>query len=68
MVIVLTTGDYHKYLTEDEQHLCKFLIGNCKSSDILVATDPSLGRQVRLDYATFNSEHPLIGKQYEKEI
>ena len=68
MVVVLTTGEYHKELTDDEQRLCKLLIGDCKSSDILVATDPSLGRQVRIDYATFNSEHPLIGKQYEKEI
>ena len=56
MVVVLTTGEYHKELTEDEQHLCKFLIGNCKSSNILLATDPSLGRQVRIDYATYNSD------------
>ena len=68
MVVVLTTGEWHQELTQDEQRLCKLLIGNCKSSDILVATDPSLGRQVRINYATFNSEHPLIGKQYEKEI
>ena len=68
MVIVLTTGEYHKYLTEDEQHLCKLLIGDSKSSDILLVTDLSLGWQARIDYATFNSEHPLIGKQYEKEI
>jgi len=67
MVVVLTTGEWHQELTEDEQRLCKLLIGNCKSSDILVATDPSLGRQVRINYATFNSEHPLISKQYEKE-
>ena len=60
MVVVLTTGEYHKELTEDEQHLCKLLIGNCKSFDILVATDPSLGRQVRINYATFNSKYPLI--------
>jgi len=68
MVVVLTTGEWHQELTQDEQRLCKLLIGNCKSCDILVATDPSLGRQVRINYATFNSEHPLIGKQYEKEI
>ena len=67
MVVVLTTGEYHKELTEDEQTLCKLLIGNCKSSDVLVATDPSLGRQVRIDYATFNSKYPLVNKQYEKE-
>ena len=67
MVVVLTTGEWHQELTQDEQRLCKLLIGDCKSCDILVATDPSLGRQVRIDYATFNSEHPLIGMQYEKE-
>ena len=60
MVVVLTIGEYHNELTEDEQRLCKLLIGNCKSSYILVATDPSLGRQVRIDYATFNSEYPLV--------
>ena len=60
MVVVLTTGEWHKELTEDEQNLCKLLIGDCKSSDILVATDPSLGRQVRITYATFNSKGPLI--------
>ena len=60
MVVVLTTGEYHKELTEDEQRLCKLLIGNCKSSNILVATDSSLGRQIRIDYATFNSKYPLV--------
>jgi len=63
MVVVLTTGEWHQELTEDEQRLCKLLIGNCKSSDILVATDPSLGRQVRIDYATFNSKEPLINER-----
>ncbi len=67
MVVVLTTGEWHKELTEDEQRLCKLLIGNCKSSNILLVTDPSLGRQVRIDYATFNSEYPLIRNKYEKE-
>ena len=60
MVVVLTTGEYHEELTEEEQRLCKLLMGNCKSSDILVATNPSLGRQVRIDYATFNSKEPLV--------
>ena len=67
MVVVLTTGDYHKELTEDEQCLCKLLIGNCISSDILLATDPSLGRQVRIDYATFNSKYPLVYARTKKE-
>ena len=68
MAVVLTTGEWHQELTDDEQRLCKLLIGDCKSSHILVATDPSLGRQVRINYATFNSTEPLIDKHYEKEI
>jgi hypothetical protein len=60
MVVVLTTGEWHQELTQDEQRLCKLLIGNCRSSDILLATDPSLGRQVRINYATFNSGYPLV--------
>ena len=60
MVVVLTTGEWHQELTEDERRLCKLLIGNCKSSNILLATDSSLGRQVRINYATFNSKYPLV--------
>jgi hypothetical protein len=67
IVVVLTTGENHKELTEDEQRLCKLLVGNCKSSHVLLATDSSLGRQVRITYATFNSKYPLVNKQYEKE-
>lgn len=62
IVVVLTTGEYHKEMTEDELYLCKLLIGNCKSSDILLATDPSLGKQVRINYAIFNSKDSLIEK------
>ena len=46
IVIVLSIGEYHLELTEDEKNLCKILIGDCKSSDILLVTDPSLGKQV----------------------
>ena len=60
MVVVLTIGEWHQEMTEDEQRLCRLLIGDCKSSNILLATDPSLGRQVRINYATFNSKYPLI--------
>ena len=59
IVVVLTTGEYHQELTEDEKKLCKLLVGDCKSSYILLATDPSLGRQVRINYATYNSKDPL---------
>ena len=60
IVVVLTAGEYHTELTEDEKKLCEILVGDCKSSDILLATDPSLGRQVRINYASFNSEYPLV--------
>ena len=60
IIILLTTGEWHKVLTEDEQTLCKLLVGNCKSHDILLATDASLGKQVRINYAIFNSKDPLI--------
>ena len=58
-IVVLTTGEWHEEVTEDERKLCELLIGDGKSSDILLATDLSLGRQVRIDYATFNSKEPL---------
>ena len=59
IVVVLTTGEYHQELTEDEKKLCKLLVGDCKSSYILLATDPSLGRQARINYATYNSKDPF---------
>jgi hypothetical protein len=59
IVVVLTTGEYHPELTEDEKNLCKILIGNSKSSDVLLAVEPSLGKQVRINYATFISEKPI---------
>ena len=62
IVLVLTTGEYHQELTEDEDYLCRLIVGNCKSSDILLATDSSLGKQVRINYATFNSKEPLANK------
>ena len=62
VVVVLTTGEYHTEMTEDEKNLCEILVGDCKSSDILLVTDPSLGKQVRINYATFNSEEPLVNK------
>ena len=54
IVVVLSTGEFHPELTEDEKNLCKILIGNCKSSKIFLATDPSLGRQIRICYATYS--------------
>lgn len=67
IVVILTTGERHLEMTEDEKALCKLLVGDCNYCHILLATDSSLGRQVRLTYATFNSKYPLINEQYEKE-
>ena len=52
---------------KDENKLCKLLVGDCKSYDILLETDPSLGKQVPINYAIFNSKDPLIEKRHEKE-
>lgn len=52
---------------KDENKLCKLLVGDCKSYDILLETYPSLGKQVRINYAIFNSKDPLIEKRHEKE-
>ena len=60
IIIILTTGEWHKEMTDDEKTLCKLLIGDCISSDVILSTDPSLGSQVRIDYATFNSDYPLV--------
>jgi hypothetical protein len=60
IVVVLSTGEFHPELTEDEKKLCKILIENCKSSKILLATDTSLGRQVRINFATYNAKYPLV--------
>lgn len=67
IIMILTTGEWHQVLTEDEKKLCKLLVGDCKSYDILLATNPSLGKQVRINYAIFNSKDPLIEKRHEKD-
>jgi hypothetical protein len=67
ILAVLATGERHQEMTEDEKVLRKLLVGDCKYSDVLLVTDSSLGRQVRITYATFNSKYPLINEQYEKE-
>ena len=54
MFIILVTGEWHKVMTEDEKKLCEILIGECKSSNILLATNPFLGRQIRICYATYS--------------
>lgn len=62
VVIHLTTGNYHESLTSDEQSLCDSIMedGPFESRDIILSTDPSLGKQVLLRLALFNSENPLV--------
>ena len=49
------------YLPNRDDYLAleNVLVGNCKWGDVIFATDPSLGRQVRINYATYNSRYPL---------
>ena len=67
MVYIITTGEPFEKIkdealaldTEDYLALENVLMGNCKSGDVIFATDPSLGHQVRINYATYNSRYPL---------
>lgn len=61
VVYILTTGKpIEEAMSEDVMALENGICGNCKSADIVYATDPSLGRQIRINYATFNSKFPLF--------
>ena len=60
MIYILTTSEPIETMTEDDLALQNVLMDNCKSGDIIFATDPSLGRQIRINYATFNTRYPLV--------
>ena len=60
VVYILTTGKpIEKAMSEDIMALENGICGNCKSADVIYATDPSLGRQIRINFATYNSRYPL---------
>lgn len=59
MIYILTTGEHSKINRDDYLVLENVLVGNCKWGDVIFATDPSLGGQVRINYATYNSRYPL---------
>lgn len=59
MIYILTTGERIETMNEDFLALENVLMGCCKSGDVIYATDPSLGHQVRINYATYNSRYPL---------
>ena len=61
VVYILTTGKpIEEAMSEDIMALENGICGNCKSADVVYATDPSLGRQIRINYATFDSKFPLF--------
>jgi hypothetical protein len=61
VVYILTTGKpIEEAISEDIMALENGICGSCKSADVIYATDPSLGRQIRINYATFDSKFPLF--------
>ena len=61
VVYILTTGKpIEEAMSEDIMALENGICGSCKSADVIYATDPSLGRQIRINYATFDSKFPLF--------
>ena len=61
VVYILTTGKpIEEAMSEDIMALENGICGSCKSADVIYATDPSLGRQIRINYATFDSKYPLV--------
>lgn len=47
-------------MLEDIMALENGICGSCKSADVVYATDPSIGRQIRINYATFDSKYRLF--------
>lgn len=60
IVVHLTTGTKHEILTEDEKLLCNMLAEGYKYNDIIFDYDNSLGNQVVINYATYNSKSQLV--------
>ena len=60
IVVRLVTGTKHEVLTEDEKLLCNLLAEGRKYSDLILDCDPSLGNQVVISYAAYNSKNPLV--------
>ena len=65
VIIHLVTGEPHERLNDDEQALINYIIEGGKggqpfeSSDFLISTDPSLGKQITLHLAFYKSDRPL---------
>ena len=60
IIVCLVTGAAHEVLTEDEKRLCNLLAEGRKYSDLILDCDPTLGNQVVISYAAYNSQNPLV--------
>lgn len=60
IVVRLVTGIEHDVLTEDEQRLCDLLKEGRKYAGFIFDVNPSLGNQVLISYAAYNSTNTLI--------
>lgn len=58
--VLFTVGDNHNVLTDSDLALCNSLRKGFKSSDIVFVTDPSLGKQIDIQYLLYNSKEPLV--------
>ena len=59
VVVRIVTGASHEVLTEDEKRLCNLLAEGRKYSDLILDNDTTLGNQVVISYAAYNSKTPL---------
>ena len=60
IVVRIVTGASHEVLTEDEKRLCNLLAEGRKYSDLILDNDTTLGNQVVISYAAYNSKTPLV--------
>ena len=60
IVVRLVTGASHEVFTEDEKRLCNLLAEGREYCDLILDSAPSLGNQVAISYAAYNSRNPLV--------
>lgn len=60
IIVLFTVGDNHNVLTDSDLALCNSLRKGFKSSDIVFVTDPTLGKQIDIQYLLYNSKEPLV--------
>lgn len=60
IIVRMTIGAENEILTEEEQSLYDYLAKGKKYSDLIIDVMPSLGCQVVISYAAYNSTMPLL--------